>query len=93
MEGVVRLLDSDHFGPVNLGNPIEMSVLDVAQRILKLVGSGSEIVFRELPPDDPKVRRPDIRLAQEVLSWSPRVTPDEGLELTLPYFRAEAGRA
>ena len=93
VEGVVRLLDSDHFGPVNLGNPIEMSVLDVAQRILKLVGSGSEIVFRELPPDDPKVRRPDIRLAQEVLSWSPRVTPDEGLELTLPYFRAEAGRA
>ncbi len=93
VEGVVRLLDSDHFGPVNLGNPIEMSVLDVAQRILKLVGSGSEVLFRELPPDDPKVRRPDIRLAQEVLGWSPRVTPDEGLELTLPYFRAEAGRA
>jgi dTDP-glucose 4,6-dehydratase len=93
VEGVVRLLDSDYVGPVNLGNPIEMSVLDVAQRILKLVGSGSEIVFRELPPDDPKVRRPDIRLAQEILGWSPRVTPDEGLELTLPYFRAEAGRA
>ncbi len=93
VEGVVRLLDSDYVGPVNLGNPIEMNVLDVAQRILKLVGSGSEIVFRELPPDDPKVRRPDIRLAQEILGWSPRVTPDEGLELTLPYFRAEAGRA
>ncbi len=93
VEGVVRLLDSDYVGPVNLGNPIEMSVLDVAQRILKLVGSGSEIVFRELPPDDPKVRRPDIRLAQEILGWSPRVTPDEGLELTLPYFRAEAERA
>ncbi len=92
VEGVVRLLDSDYVGPVNLGNPIEMSVLDVAQRILKLVGSGSEIVFRELPPDDPKVRRPDIRLAQEILGWSPRVTPDEGLELTLPHFRAEAGR-
>ncbi len=93
VEGIIRLLDSDYVGPVNLGNPIEMSVLDVAQRILKLVGSGSEVLFRELPPDDPKVRRPDIRLAQEVLGWSPRVTPDEGLELTLPYFRAEAERA
>ncbi|MEE9281858.1 MAG: UDP-glucuronic acid decarboxylase family protein [Myxococcota bacterium] len=92
LDGIVALLDSDYTDPVNLGNPHEMSVLDVAQRILQLAGSSSGIVFRDLPPDDPKVRRPDIRLAHEVLGWSPRVTPDEGLELTLPHFRAEAGR-
>ncbi len=93
VEGIVRLLDSDYVEPMNLGNPREMSVLEVAQRILELTGSGSEIVFRELPPDDPKVRRPDIRLAHEVLGWSPSVTPEEGLELTLPYFRAAVGVA
>ena len=92
LDGIVALLDSDYTDPVNLGNPHEMSVLEVAQRILQLAGSTSDIVFRDLPPDDPKVRRPDIRLALQVLGWSPRVTPDEGLELTLPYFRAEAGR-
>jgi dTDP-glucose 4,6-dehydratase len=93
VEGIVRLLDSDYVEPMNLGNPREMSVLEVAQRILELTGSSSEIVFRELPPDDPKVRRPDIRLAHEVLGWSPSVTPEEGLELTLPYFRAAVGVA
>jgi dTDP-glucose 4,6-dehydratase len=93
VEGIVRLLDSDYVEPMNLGNPREMSVLEVAQRILELTGSSSEIVFRELPPDDPKVRRPDIRLAHEVLGWSPSVTPEEGLDLTLPYFRAAVGVA
>jgi dTDP-glucose 4,6-dehydratase len=89
VEGIYRLLHSDHTGPVNLGNPEELTVLDVAQRILKLVGSKSRIAHRELPPDDPKVRRPDISLARKVLDWSPRVTPDEGLARTLPYFRKE----
>jgi dTDP-glucose 4,6-dehydratase len=89
VEGIYRLLHSDHVGPVNIGNPEELTVLDVAQRILKLVGSKSRIVHRELPPDDPKVRRPDITLARKVLDWSPRVTPDEGLARTLPYFRKE----
>jgi dTDP-glucose 4,6-dehydratase len=93
VEGIVRLLDSEYVEPMNLGNPREMSVLEVAQRILELTGSNSEIAFRELPPDDPKVRRPDIRLARDVLGWSPSVTPEEGLELTLPYFRAAVGVA
>ena len=91
VEGIVSLLDSDYSQPVNLGNPRELSVLEVAQKVLALVGSSSEIAFRELPPDDPKVRRPDIRLAEELLGWSPAVSPEEGLELAHPYFQAEAG--
>ena len=91
VEGIVRLLDSECSDPVNLGNPRELSVLEVAQKILALVGASSEIAFRELPPDDPKVRRPDIRLAQELLGWSPAVSPEQGLELTHSYFQAQAG--
>ena len=91
VEGFVRLLASDFVEPVNLGNAHEMTVHEVAERILRLTGSKSEIVFKGLPPDDPKVRRPDITRAREVLGWEPRVTPDEGLELTLPYFRREVG--
>ncbi len=93
VEGIVRLLDSKGSEPVNLGNPRELCVLEVAQKVLALVGSSSEIVFRELPPDDPKVRRPDIGLAQELLGWRPAVSPEEGLELTLPYFQSQAGLA
>ncbi len=89
--GILRLLDSECSEPVNLGNPRELCVLEVAQKVLALVGSSSEIVFRELPPDDPKVRRPDIGLAQELLGWRPAVLPEEGLELTLPYFQAQVG--
>jgi dTDP-glucose 4,6-dehydratase len=89
VEGIVRLLDSDHPMPVNLGNPLEMTVLEVAERILRVCGSKSKIVHRELPPDDPKVRRPDISLAREVLGWAPVVEPDDGLAATLPYFRTQ----
>jgi dTDP-glucose 4,6-dehydratase len=92
VEGIVRLLRSDHVGPVNLGNEREMTVLEVAEKILALTGSDSQIVRRELPPDDPKVRRPDISLAREVLDWQPVVSPDEGLAQTLPYFRSEIER-
>ncbi len=91
VEGIVRLLDSEYSEPVNLGNPLELSVLEVAQKVLALAGSSSEIAFRELPPDDPKVRRPDIRLAQELLGWSPAVSPDEGLAHAHAYFQAQAG--
>jgi dTDP-glucose 4,6-dehydratase len=86
VEGIVRLLDSDYVEPVNLGNPLELTVLDVAERIVRLTGSASKIVFRGLPPDDPKVRRPDISLARRELGWEPEVGPDAGLRLTLPYF-------
>jgi dTDP-glucose 4,6-dehydratase len=87
VEGIARLLDADYADPVNLGNPEELQVRDVAQRILALCsGSSSQIVERPLPPDDPKVRRPDISLAHRLLGWKPMVAPDEGLRRTLPYF-------
>jgi len=87
VEGIVRLLHSDHVGPVNIGNPNEMSLLDMAKKIIQITGSKSQIVHKSLPPDDPKVRRPDIRLAQRVLGgWEPKVSVDEGLERTRDYF-------
>jgi len=92
VEGICRLLHSDFPEPVNLGNPQELTVLDVAERIRSLVGAKSEIVFGELPPDDPKVRRPDITRAREVLDWEPQVAPDAGLEMTLPYFQEAVRR-
>ena len=93
VEGICRLLDSDYTDPVNIGNPEEMTVVEVAERVLRTTGSRSQIVFRELPADDPKVRRPDIGLAEKVLGWSPKVAPDEGLDLTLRYFQAQLGRS
>jgi dTDP-glucose 4,6-dehydratase len=92
VEGIWRLLHSDYVGPVNIGNPEEMTVLEVAEQILRLTGSSSRIVNHELPPDDPQVRCPDISLAKEVLDWSPQVTPETGLRQTLPYFEAEVRR-
>jgi dTDP-glucose 4,6-dehydratase len=87
--GIVRLLDSDFSDPVNLGNPHEVRLIEVAEQILRLTGSRSEIVYGDLPPDDPKVRRPDITRARELLRWSPTVPLEEGLRLTLPYFEKE----
>jgi len=72
--------------PVNLGNPQEMTLLELAKRILRLTGARSEIVFRPLPVDDPKVRQPDITRARALLGWEPRVDTDEGLKLTLEWF-------
>jgi dTDP-glucose 4,6-dehydratase len=93
VEGIVRLLASDYVGPVNLGNPQEMTVLEVAQKIAAVCGVRCKVAHGALPPDDPKVRRPDISLARRVLGWEPNVSPDEGLRMTLPYFRAELERA
>ena len=88
VEGILRLLHSDYVGPVNLGNPNEMTLLEMAQAILEVTESKSEIEFRPLPPDDPKVRRPDISLAQQVLDgWSPEVSVLDGLRRTADYFR------
>lgn len=87
VEGIFRLFMSDHVGPVNIGNPVEITVLDVAKRIVELTGSASGIRHVPLPMDDPKVRRPDIALARRVLGWEPAVTLAEGLERTIPYFR------
>jgi len=89
VEGVYRLLLAPNPEPliVNLGNPDEVTVQQLAAEILELTGSQSEITFRPLPEDDPKVRRPDIRRAKEILGWQPVVPRDEGLRKTLPYFK------
>jgi len=96
VEGIWRLLGSDYVGPMNIGNPQEMSLLEMAQAIVRIAGSKSEIVFRGLPPDDPKVRRPDISLARGVLGWEPRVPVEDGLRRTHAWFEkelADRGRA
>jgi len=86
IEGIWRLLGSDYVGPVNIGNPRELSLLEMARKIIEVAGSPSEIVFRGLPPDDPRVRRPDIALAREALGWEPRVPIEQGLRLTHQWF-------
>ena len=88
VDGLYRLMQSDERYPVNLGNPNEMTMLEFAEQIRRLTGSRSPIVHQPLPEDDPKQRRPDISKARRVLDWAPRVALDEGLRLTLDYFRA-----
>ncbi|MCZ6603440.1 MAG: SDR family oxidoreductase [Planctomycetota bacterium] len=86
VEGLVRLLRSDQTEPVNVGNPVEIPVLQLAEEIDKLAGGKSQIVFRPLPEDDPKVRRPDISLAREILGWEPKISREEGLKRTYADF-------
>ncbi len=88
IEGIYRLLMSDYNLPVNIGNPDEVSMLDLAKEILAMVPeSESKIIFEALPEDDPKIRQPDITLAKSLLGWEPRVPRNEGLKRTLQYFR------
>jgi dTDP-glucose 4,6-dehydratase len=87
VEGLCRLMLSEERYPVNLGNPSEMTILEFAERIRRMTGSRPEIVFQPLPEDDPKQRRPDIGKARALLGWEPRVRLDEGLRLTVEYFR------
>ena len=87
VEGIYRLAMSDYTEPVNIGNPQEISILEFANEIIELTGSSSKITFLELPNDDPKVRKPDISRAKEVLGWEPRYPRKEGLKKTLNYFR------
>jgi dTDP-glucose 4,6-dehydratase len=87
IEGIVRLSKSAKHGPVNIGNPIEWTILECAREIQSLIGSDCEIVFQPLPQDDPKQRRPDITRAKELLGWEPKVSLREGLGLSLGYFR------
>jgi UDP-glucuronate decarboxylase len=89
IDGLVKTMEShdDFTGPVNLGNPGEFTIMELAETVLRLTGSGSKIVKRALPEDDPMQRRPDIRLAKEALGWEPRVALEEGLEKTISYFR------
>lgn len=87
MEGIYRLLLSDEFNPINIGNPQEMCVLEFAHLVLSITGSNSKIIFKPLPQDDPRVRQPDISKSKEVLQWEPRVSLEEGLRETIIYFK------
>jgi len=87
VEGIVRLLHSELSGPVNIGNPFETSVLELAQTIKRLAGSESEIVFTPRPEDDPTVRQPDITLARDALGWEPKIDYEDGLRRTIDWFR------
>ncbi|MCT1524526.1 UDP-glucuronic acid decarboxylase family protein [Sphingobacterium hotanense] len=87
IEGICKLLFSDYPLPVNIGNPDEMTLLDMAKEIIELTHSSSKIVFEELPIDDPKQRRPDIRKAKDLLNWEPKVGRGEGLEKTIAYYK------
>jgi UDP-glucuronate decarboxylase len=89
VEGMIRAMNTpdDFTGPVNLGNPTEFSILELAEKVVELVGSKSRIVFKSLPPDDPVQRQPDISLAREILGWEPGVHLDEGILKTAAYFR------
>jgi dTDP-glucose 4,6-dehydratase len=89
VEGLCRLLFSEHPGPVNIGNPAEMTILELAETIAKMTSSKSTIDFKPLPEDDPKIRQPDITLAQNLLDWSPQVSLEQGLEETIEYFRTK----
>lgn len=93
IDGIFRLMMSDHVLPMNIGNPEEITMFDLAEEIVKLTGSKSRIVLRPLPEDDPKVRQPDIALARQTLHWDPRVGRSEGLQKTLVYFRKMLGVA
>ena len=89
LEGMMGIMDQETtVGPVNLGNPTEFTIRELAEKVLEKVGSSSKMIEKPLPSDDPTQRKPDISLAQEVIDWSPGVELDEGLDRTIPYFRS-----
>jgi dTDP-glucose 4,6-dehydratase len=92
VEGIWRLSQSDQIEPVNIGNPQEITILEFAREIIELTGSNSEIIFEELPKDDPQVRQPDISKAIDILDWNPRFNRKEGLKKILDYFKEEVAR-
>lgn len=86
VEGAIRFMLSSETGPINIGNPIEFRILDLASRVITLTGSRSPIVYKALPPDDPKQRRPDIAKAKKLLGWEPTIQLEQGLQATIAYF-------
>ena len=88
IDGIYRLLMSDYVYPVNIGNPDEITIRDFAEEIIRLTGTNQKIVYKDLPVDDPKQRKPDISRAREILGWEPKVSRQEGLKVTFDYFRA-----
>jgi dTDP-glucose 4,6-dehydratase len=93
VDGLVRLGSSEEHEPVNLGNPVELTILEFADRIRRLMGSNLEVVFRPLPQDDPRKRRPDISKAKRILGWEPKVSLEDGLRETVAYFRSAQARS
>ncbi len=92
VEGMTRMMECEGMtGPVNLGNPAETTILEFARRIIELTGSGSKIIFRDLPSDDPKQRQPDITQAREKMGWKPEVALETGLKKTIDYFKSLLG--
>jgi len=89
VDGVIRLMLSDAHGPINVGNPTELTIEEIARTIIRMTGSSSRVVHKALPEDDPKVRRPDITLARAVLGWEPKVPLVDGLGQTIAYFRSK----
>jgi len=87
INGLIKLMDSDYNLPVNIGNPHEITVKEIAEIIVKLTNSKSEIVYEELPKDDPTKRKPDITKARTILGWEPKVGLEEGLTKTIEYFK------
>jgi UDP-glucuronate decarboxylase len=86
VDGLIKLMNSSEVGPINLGNPAELTIAGIAEKILELTGSKSKIIYKELPENDPKKRKPDITLAKARLSWEPKVPLEEGLQQTIRYF-------
>jgi UDP-glucuronate decarboxylase len=89
VDGLIRLMNSERSvtGPINLGNPGEFSIRELAEKVVKITGSASKIVYQPLPSDDPTQRQPDITQARSVLGWAPKVPLDQGLPLAIEYFR------
>ncbi|MCS7008895.1 MAG: GDP-mannose 4,6-dehydratase, partial [Chthoniobacterales bacterium] len=92
VEGIMLFMEqTETVGPLNLGNPAEFTMLELAELVLRKIGGRSKIIYRPLPPDDPRQRRPDISLAKKVMGWEPKVTLEEGIERTIDYFRRKLG--
>ena len=88
VEGIYRLLLSDYAYPVNVGNPVEITIKEFGEEIIKLTGTSQKLILKPLPVDDPKQRQPDITKARELLGWEPKVSREEGLKITYDYFRS-----
>jgi UDP-glucuronate decarboxylase len=89
VDGMIKFMNSpkEFIGPVNIGNPVEFTIKELAENVLKLVNSDSKLIYKELPTDDPMQRQPDITLAKEKLSWEPKIELEEGLKKTIEYFK------
>jgi dTDP-glucose 4,6-dehydratase len=92
IDGIFKLLQSNETMPVNIGNPNEVTIEEFAKEVIRLTNSKSKIIYKELPVDDPKVRQPDITRAKTILAWEPKVSREQGLKLTLDYFKSELSR-